>query len=39
MVLAGGGAACLRCPEVTTVTYDLSPETKGVSGLPIVTER
>lgn len=34
-----GGAACLRCPEVTTVTYDLSPETQAVSGLPIVTER
>ena len=34
-----GGAACLRCPEVTTVTYDLSPETQAVSGLPIVAER
>jgi hypothetical protein len=34
-----GGAACLRCPEVSTVTYDLSPETQAVSGLPIVTER
>ena len=34
-----GGAACLRCPEVTTVTYDLSPETQAVSGLPIVMER
>jgi hypothetical protein len=33
-----GGAACLRCPAITTVTYDLSPETQAVSGLPIVTE-
>jgi hypothetical protein len=33
-----GGAACLRCPEITTVTYDLSPETQAISGLPIVTE-
>ena len=34
-----GGAACLRCPAVTTVTYDLSPETQAVSGLPIVANR
>ncbi len=34
-----GGTACLRCPEITTVTYDLSPETREVSGLPAVTER
>ena len=34
-----GRAACLRCPEVTTVTYDVSPEMQAVSGLPIVTER
>lgn len=33
-----GGAACLRCPEITTVTYDVSPETQAISGLPIVTE-
>ncbi len=33
-----GGAACLRCPEVTTVTYDTSPEMQAVSGLPVVTE-
>jgi hypothetical protein len=33
-----GGAACLRCPEITTVTYDLSEETRVVSGLPVVTE-
>ena len=36
---ASTGAACLRCPQVTTVTYDLSPETQAVSGLPIVTEQ
>jgi hypothetical protein len=34
-----GGAACLRCPEITTVTYDVSPETQAVSGLPVITER
>jgi hypothetical protein len=33
-----GGAACLRCPEITTVTYDVSLETQTVSGLPIVVE-
>ena len=33
-----GGAACLRCPEITTVTYNLSPETQAISGLPIVRE-
>jgi hypothetical protein len=33
-----GSAACLRCPEITTVTYDLSPETQAVSGLPVITE-
>ena len=32
-----GAAACLRCPGVATVNYDLSPETQAVSGLPIVT--
>jgi hypothetical protein len=30
-----GGEACLRCPEVTTVTYDLSDETREISGLPV----
>ncbi len=34
-----GGAACRRCPEITTVTYDLSPQTQEVSGLPVMTER
>ncbi len=33
-----GGAACKRCPEITTVSYDLSPEVQEVSGLPIVRE-
>jgi hypothetical protein len=30
-----GGAACMRCPEITTVTYDLSPEARAISGLPV----
>jgi hypothetical protein len=30
-----GGAACMRCPEITTVTYDLSPEAQAISGLPV----
>lgn len=34
-----GGKACLRCPEITTVTYDLSAQTQAVSGLPVMTER
>jgi hypothetical protein len=33
-----GGAACRRCPEITTVTYDVSPQTQEVSGLPVITE-
>jgi hypothetical protein len=33
-----GGAACKRCPEITTVTYDLSPEVREVSGLPVMEE-
>jgi hypothetical protein len=33
-----GGAACKRCPEVTTVTYDLSPQLQEVSGLPVIEE-
>jgi hypothetical protein len=33
-----GGAACQRCPEITTVTYDLSPEVQTMSGLPIMQE-
>ena len=34
-----GVAACKRCPEITTVTYDLSPQTREVSGLPVMQER
>lgn len=33
-----GGTACKRCPEVTTVTYDLSPQLQEVSGLPVIEE-
>jgi len=33
-----GGAACKRCPEITTVSYDLSPEVRAVSGLPVMQE-
>jgi len=33
-----GGAACQRCPEVTTVSYDLSPVVMTVSGLPVLEE-
>lgn len=34
-----GGAACRRCPEVTTVSYDLSPTMREVSGLPVIHDR
>lgn len=34
-----GGAACKRCPAITTVTYDVSPAVQEVSGLPIIEER
>jgi hypothetical protein len=33
-----GGAACHRCPEITTVSYDLSPTTREVSGLPVMQD-
>ena len=33
-----GGAACKRCPEITTVSYDLSPRVQEVSGLPVMQE-
>jgi len=33
-----GEAACRRCPEITTVSYDLSPQTSEVSGLPVIEE-
>ncbi len=31
-----GAAACKRCPEITTVTYDLSQQAREVSGLPVL---
>jgi hypothetical protein len=34
-----GGAACRRCPEITTVSYDLSPSVRAVSGLPVMQDR
>jgi len=33
-----GRAACYRCPEITTVNYDLSPVALEVSGLPVMQE-
>jgi hypothetical protein len=33
-----GEAACRRCPEITTVTYDLSEHTRHVSGLDVITD-
>jgi hypothetical protein len=33
-----GAAACMRCPEITTVSYDLSPQVREVSGLPVTEE-
>jgi len=33
-----GGAACRRCPEITTVSYDLSAEGRKLSGLPVMQE-
>jgi len=33
-----GGAACRRCPEVTTVNYDLSSVSQEVSGLPVMQD-
>lgn len=33
-----GTAACLRCPGVTTVSYDLSDELQEVSGLPVFVD-
>ena len=31
-----GAAACRRCPEITTVSYDISPLAQQVSGLPVM---
>jgi hypothetical protein len=33
-----GAAACHRCPGITTVSYDLSPEAQRLSGLPVMRE-
>jgi hypothetical protein len=33
-----GRAACKRCPEITTISYDLSPKVREVSGLPVMPE-
>jgi hypothetical protein len=33
-----GAAACKRCPEITTVSYDLSPTARKVSGLPVMED-
>ena len=33
-----GGAACRRCPVITTVSYDLSPSAQEVSGLPVMQD-
>jgi hypothetical protein len=30
-----GSEACRRCPSVTTITYNLSEQTREVSGLPV----
>ena len=35
----GGGAACRRCPEVTTISYDLSDQVREVSGLAVIHEQ
>jgi len=34
-----GGDACRRCPEITTVSYDVSEKVQRVSGLPMMIER
>jgi len=31
-----GGAVCRRCPDITTVSYDLSETMREVSGLPVM---
>jgi hypothetical protein len=33
-----GRAACQRCPEITTVNYDLSPMSQELSGLPVMQD-
>src|SRR5574337_729131 len=33
-----GSAACKCCPGISTVTYDLSPTARVVSGLPVIQD-
>ena len=33
-----GGAACKRCPAITTATYEMTPTMREVSGLPAYQE-
>ena len=33
-----GSAACRRCPEITTVNYDVSPIAQELSGLPVMQD-
>jgi hypothetical protein len=33
-----GAAACYRCPEITTISYDVSPVAQEVSGWPVMQE-
>src|SRR6185369_4144828 len=33
-----GGGACQRCPEITTVTHDVSPLAQELSGLPVMQD-
>jgi hypothetical protein len=33
-----GAAACMRCPQITTLSYDLSPQAREVAGLPVTEE-
>src|SRR5580692_476427 len=34
-----GRAACMRCPQITTLSHELSPRALAVSGLPVTEER
>ncbi len=33
-----GGAACQRCPHIATVSHDLSPRSREISGLPVMQD-
>ena len=33
-----GAAACRRCPEITTISYDISPRAQEISGLPVMQD-